>query len=333
MKESVTDETGNKTMDDGDISALTTNVLLEIFSHLSTVTQILLRKVCAAWNYIITELTTCIIIGGQDDDTDELYSDYILTAPVFKCLRVSTRYIVVDCRELLLEGDDFLKVFQMIHYIAQQREKIHLSTIFLLGLKGSLLGVRTDCGNQYTGEQHPAYKAWKKGAREAGHVSLRDFTATCRELPCHSLQLIGCKFNLKLTAVYLSTRLALARGGSLPHLKITISRERLQRSSDYDLGCAMWDALESGLPVASDKEQQHLSRWLAAVFAGQVAEHHIEPCCTVLCGTQSVDSRPRSHWCEKKWCVDGLAGLRLDKLSRIALLSLMKVAKYFSPDV
>ncbi|XP_055346532.1 uncharacterized protein LOC129594009 [Paramacrobiotus metropolitanus] len=329
---------GPGTTDESDITILTTNVLLEIFSHRSTMIQTSLRKVCSAWNYIL-DLTTCVVVRLHEDDKlwlqwNDERSDHLLLTPIFKCLRASTKYIMVDCRRWRLEGDDFLKVFEMINHVAKHRDKIHLNAVFLLGLRGTLLGASTDCSKKYSGKQHPAFRLWKAGCRVAGLVSLRDFMGACRDLPCNALLFRTCKFRLELLAdVIVPTGLATGRGPTLPYLNIKISRARFQRSSDYDLGCAVWDALDGGLPAARDKELQHLSRWLAAVHAGQIDKAYIRYCCSVLCGTQSMDSRPRSHWWGKKWCADGLAVLRWEKLSRIALISLIKMVQFYSPRV
>ncbi|XP_055346530.1 uncharacterized protein LOC129594008 [Paramacrobiotus metropolitanus] len=338
MEESVTDGPGTWTTDEGDIGALTTNVLLEIFSHLTAIVQNSLRRVCTAWDYIM-DLITCISMRPHkfDQAHSSVHHDYFLTAPIFKCLRASTKFIVVDCRKWEMGGDVFLKVFEMIHYVAQHHGSIFLNTIVLVGLKGSMLGVSTACDTHHTGQRQEvepsSFHAGKENAQAAGHVCLHDFTVACRDLPCNALLFLDCEFRLQLSRVYTAMWFSIDRSFSVPSIESKISRARMQRRRDYDLGCCIWDALEAGLPVATEDQLQRLSQRCAAIHAGQVPEHYIQWFYSVLCATQSGDPRPGSRWYEKKWCADGLADLRLGNLSRIALLSLVKLAGCFSPVV
>ncbi|XP_055346565.1 uncharacterized protein LOC129594043 [Paramacrobiotus metropolitanus] len=304
------------TTDNSGISALSENVLMEIFSCLSTLKQTSLRNVCASWNYIMDlpgiYANVIVKIHGYDKLYESDRSDYLLTAPIFKCLRATTKRLVADCRRPMQQGGEFLKVLDMI-LCAAQHERIRLDTIFLIGIQGRLVGSSFYCNVHNTKQ----FLAPRERSLQAAHVSLRDFTVACRDLPCDAVQLIGCSFHLGFSVSY--------RNGH--PLFMDVHRARLQRRGDFDLDCALWGALEAVLPAPSNDQLQGLSQWLTSAAAGQIDRYLLTPCCSVLCSTQTVDPRAGAHWRGKRWCRDGLAELRWENLSRMALLSLIKVVE------
>ncbi|XP_055354309.1 uncharacterized protein LOC129599964 isoform X2 [Paramacrobiotus metropolitanus] len=148
--------------------------------------------------------------------------------------------------------------------------------------------------------------------------SLDEFIATCRHLPCDGIQVSQCRFTLSF-------------GTMLGECVIDIPRARL--AVNADLTSTMWEALEAGLLRPSEEELRTL---LTSLDRTADPYNNEEPqfrwkyrtlVCKVLCATQTADPRSSVHYRGKKWCVDGLQGLQMGKLSRIALHFLIQLAK------
>ncbi|XP_055340299.1 uncharacterized protein LOC129589531 isoform X2 [Paramacrobiotus metropolitanus] len=100
---------------------------------------------------------------------------------------------------------------------------------------------------------------------------------------------------------------------------------------DGGLDCALWDALEAALPMPDEAEEQALRELLQRLKVGGDLKEEKTPKSAVtkaLCQAQSSDPRPSTHYRGKKWCVVGLEGVQLEKLSRIALNFLVHVQNY-----
>ncbi|XP_055357225.1 uncharacterized protein LOC129602256 [Paramacrobiotus metropolitanus] len=106
---------------------------------------------------------------------------------------------------------------------------------------------------------------------------------------------------------------------------VLVHRQRLTG----DFGNALWSALEAQLPAPDDAELRRVSTWLATFPAhGQLTEkarESVAEICKTLCATQSADPLPSLHYRGKKWCVDGLQDLQVEKLSRIAFYVLERL--------
>ncbi|XP_055335692.1 uncharacterized protein LOC129586456 [Paramacrobiotus metropolitanus] len=111
---------------------------LEVFSCLDTITQTCLRAVCFAWMEILASslLTACIIVTPCGNKTLQNFDrlSYVMLSPIFTCLSASTKRIIVDCRWRSVNEQELLKVFDMIHHVAQQDPSVRLETIHLVGL-------------------------------------------------------------------------------------------------------------------------------------------------------------------------------------------------------
>ncbi|XP_055348839.1 uncharacterized protein LOC129595760 [Paramacrobiotus metropolitanus] len=74
-------------------------LLLEVFSHVNTMTQTKLRAVCLTWDYILQSplLTATLLITSCESVDHPERLEYHLTAPVYKCLSAKTQNYL-SCR-------------------------------------------------------------------------------------------------------------------------------------------------------------------------------------------------------------------------------------------
>ncbi|XP_055348864.1 uncharacterized protein LOC129595780 [Paramacrobiotus metropolitanus] len=305
-----------------DISVLPVDVWLEVFSHLDTLTQNSLRGVCPDWASIMQSplLTTNIVTGSRKLDAQEL-RDYNLTAPIFKCLRPSTRRLIQanppapfsDCGQM----SSFLKMTDIVRYVQEATPRVHLSEVYLVHHACVVNFKCSDRMAQCTMQLAEAVlAAVRLGDREDS--SLDEFIAACRCLPCDAVRLSRCRFILSLN---------LAPG--VFKLAVQISAARLPVNDD--LAGAVWGALEAGLPMPSEDQLRGLRTSLARITdvpdEDRKFRYYQRMACRLLHATQTADPRSSLHYLGKQWCVDGLQGLQVEKLSRIALHFLMQLAK------
>ncbi|XP_055348875.1 uncharacterized protein LOC129595790 [Paramacrobiotus metropolitanus] len=305
------------------VRLLSSAVLLEVFSHLDTRTQSSLRAVCFGWNAILElpVLTACIVVTRPENSDastrDKLH--YSLMAPVFNCLRPSTQDIVVDARKSSMDTGDFLTLTDMIHYVGH-KIGCRLRAIHVVGLD-----IKVQLGNRMVSEDHVSAKCELHG-NNADQFSgfdplsyrLVDFIAACSGLPCDAMHLVKCTFDWDYFKV-----------DEWRTIQLSVDLRNVWVSLSGEVGSAMWDALEKCVPMPRKTELDALSTWLASVIADEGKDFERELSCNALCATQSIDPRPPSHYRGKEWCVDGLNGLQLEKLSPIALDFLVDLMDYF----
>ncbi|XP_055348860.1 uncharacterized protein LOC129595776 [Paramacrobiotus metropolitanus] len=301
------------------VRVLTSDVMLEVFSHLDTCTLTRLRTVCAVWSGILEspELSACIVVTASGNSTPSIRetSHYFLMAPVFKCLRPSTQHMVVDARNSSMDIGDFLRLTDMIHYVGQTTGS-SLRTLHVVGLRidlelGNAMISYNDMYNKCKlHRNHPEFDPFASPM-----TRIDDFISACDGLPCDAMHLVNCTFNWEFYK---------ARKWAEVKLAVDLSRVRLSLNGDVD--SAMWDALEKCVPKPSAKDLRTLSMFLAFVAANE--GHSQREWCNALCATQSADPRLSSHYRGKEWCADGLKDLRLEKLSSIALYFLVEVYKF-----
>ncbi|XP_055356673.1 uncharacterized protein LOC129601798 [Paramacrobiotus metropolitanus] len=286
-----------------EVAVLPTELWTEVFSYLDTVTQSKLRTVGAKWNALLDSdfLKANIVVDGAAlsfSDLCELGQTYFMIAALFKRLSPSTHHIIIANRGEWLTNIDIFKVLDILNFIALRNAGIRLKAIFLVGLKISLLRSQ-DKGKQ--GTQCRYHKNLSAYASNPCPLS----SLPRGNLRCDEIHLIRCNITV-----------ARMDGWKL-NVKIMKSRQRINGRLDY----ALWSAMEAGLLAPSLTEFRRLSNWLKVQTGGLRGSsmEYTAMICKTLCVTQTADPRPSLHYRGKKWCVDGLQGLNVEKLSRLAM--------------
>ncbi|XP_055347370.1 uncharacterized protein LOC129594643 [Paramacrobiotus metropolitanus] len=311
-----------------DCSALSAELWREVFSQLDTVTQTRLRTVSATWNEIMDSPTVeaSIVINRYVQcawpfDADKQCS-FLMSPALYKRLRTGTRHVVlvdrerdeyVPGRERMIRTEDLLKVPDMIHYVAQQRTAMRLTTLHLIDAHLSMLITSSTNSLDPTPcvlhASNPAYQ--KAYAPIRTYCRLEDFVRIGHGLPCETLHMVDCVIKWFCP---LDTQKGRRRG---PVLTMELPEARLMFNGDF--GCTLWAVCEAALPALTDAEMRELDQWLTGVL--HLSDDHPDKVavCKTLCATQSSDPRPSVHYRGKKWCCDGLGEVELSKLSRISL--------------
>ncbi|XP_055352891.1 uncharacterized protein LOC129598837 [Paramacrobiotus metropolitanus] len=237
---------------------------------------------------------------------------YLLAAPIFKCLDSTTQRIIVDTRgsSHRLHPGDHAILFDMIRFVVQHRTGIQLAAIYLVGMEERLmLGTVKDTFRSTQCAMHAADRPRaRRYAVEGYEFLLNDFVASWKNCPCVAIYLVHCYVHLE----YGGKRLVIP----VPAARLTMP--------DND-GCALWDALDAALPVLSDRQLNKMARWLGDHDPLSAAFRMIRK---MVCAVQTADPWPSLHYRGKQWCVDGLKGVQLHRLSRITLHFLLELTKF-----
>ncbi|XP_055353156.1 uncharacterized protein LOC129599050 [Paramacrobiotus metropolitanus] len=302
---------------EAEASRLPLELWSEVLSHLGTWTQNKLRLVCALWNDWIesSELADTLLINAGWLGHEQAQMDYAMLSVVFKCLRVSTRHVLVAGRQRLLDGENYLKVLELICFMAQQHGGVRLKAILLVGFRWRLLTGYCDEPNSGEVAECMAHQP-QNSARRDSLLRVADLTALLRRLPCETLRVADCSIELRFTVV----------GGYHTTLISSIPMARL--AIDDNLECTMWNVVEGGLPVSKDGLLRSVAIRLG--FSDTVTISKDPGAGQVLCAIQAGDPRLSPLYRRKKWCIDGLKHEELEKLSGIALYFLVTVLEYFS---
>ncbi|XP_055348879.1 uncharacterized protein LOC129595793 [Paramacrobiotus metropolitanus] len=305
--------------DANDFKWMPMELWLEAFSQLDTLTQTMLRAVCSAWNDTMDslKLASNLIIKLSENNNLENYDliVYSMIAPIFARLTTSTkRIIVVNRWECYGSGDNFdaLKVLDMIHYVAARNPLIQLASVNFVRFRLDLQ-VAGYCHTDQC-KLHQINPADIVLYGDRFEVYLDDFVDRCRSLPCAALRLTN-------SSVFLDT--------GHEDFGECHSKDRLVRITtpllalDVNFESLMWEAFEFSLAVPNNDQLGMVSEWFAAL----TGEESIKMVCKVLCETHTIDPRPWLHYRGKKWCLDGLKGIDLTKLSGIAMYFLIDRVK------
>ncbi|XP_055356549.1 uncharacterized protein LOC129601707 [Paramacrobiotus metropolitanus] len=313
-----------------ELNALPTELWRETFSHLGTCTQNRLRLVCATWDLIVDSpsLTANIVVSSAEFDAKQPDRFvYYLTAPIFKCLRPSSQRLIVCDRRRLLADTDVFKVLDMLQYVGQETSNcVRLKALYLVGVHCRL---RIGAARYDACEIHQPGTAAPTAVYVDGNRSffrLDYFITSCRQIACDYINFVNCSVHLDYTffddkTVYL-------------HLKTNIHTAGMKVDSDF--GCAMWSALEAGLPVSTSTEPPRLASWLTVVnglAAKFGTDFYDREMCKMLCVSHTADPRPSLHYREKRWCVDGWKEMQLKNLSRVALCFISAMQNNFLSEV
>ncbi|XP_055330321.1 uncharacterized protein LOC129582739 [Paramacrobiotus metropolitanus] len=285
----------------------------EVFAHLDTLTQTKLRGVCPAWNGVLElpTLTTNVIIETDAASRDLPDLEYILTAPLFNCLRPSTKRVIIHDRGQCIEKGRLLMVLDFLHYLARVRPGISLTALYLVGVTKFSESVRI------TGSVCKVHRFdWSvSGVPPRFPRHLHTLIAACRGLPCAVIHLVRCRMGLD----YDLNEVLRSWGDRRSYVQLCVDWVKTRLPLNGDVASTVWDAVEAALPVPGDAEKRSLSEWLTKVAADGDQELGRRAVCRLLCAIHTADPRPSSHYRGKKWCTDGLQDLRLEKLSLIAL--------------
>ncbi|XP_055340487.1 uncharacterized protein LOC129589672 [Paramacrobiotus metropolitanus] len=319
-----------------DYSGLPVELWREVFSELDTVSQTRLRIVCSTWNMLMDSpaLSALIVLERRCVPCKRFPCEHfhpLLSAALFKRLRPGTRHVALVDGEGTMTPNDLLNMSDMLLYTAKHRPEIRLTALHLIGWQISFLVNRaTDhCEEPSPCVQHNP-DPWSAGTyrprlvRE--HCRLQDFIKIFSSLPCESPRLVNC--TVKWFCPFDDHRSRPQKRG--PALEMEFPEVCLNVTKDF--GCMLWEACEIMLPALSDEDLQQLMQWVTGLADPDLDDDEEEELnvsvvvCKVLRATQSNDPRSSSHYRGKHWCYEGLEGLQLEKLSRIALLFLWQLA-------
>ncbi|XP_055329836.1 uncharacterized protein LOC129582349 [Paramacrobiotus metropolitanus] len=295
----------------------------EVISYLDTFTQTKLRSVCATWNLILNSAscTAVIVLDSAAFGKAELCGistpTYFMISTLFKHVSTSTQYTAViisqEWRSVLENWEmDIVEVFDMLKFIAQRKPGIKLKAIYLFGMRLCLVSGSYGDHQPSECQLHQSLSAYTSNALTDSIVACRSFLDAIHLIKCTVA--IQCMYETqyyprlwKLTA------------------QVYIKRQRFTG----DIGGALWSAVENGLSIPSSTELRRLSEFMASSQAyadltsyGRVFVAIVS---RTLCATQTVNPRPSLHYCGKKWCLDGLQGLELEKLSPVTLYFLVQL--------
>ncbi|XP_055357460.1 uncharacterized protein LOC129602465 [Paramacrobiotus metropolitanus] len=294
------------------VAVLPTELWTEVFSYLDTVTQTKLRPVCPTWNILLDSpyLRARIILDSSAfTKVDPNYEPvYFMIAALFKCFKYAHYIAVVDPRSWISEAGVW-EMFDVINFIAQRQNGSKLKAVFLRGLCFCLLD------SFY--HDHPTLHRYLSGAS----CTLENPGMIYRGLPCDNVHIKRCR--IVLSCLDYGSDIILS-------VKIRVRHQRL--TGDFAGG--LWSALEAGLPAPGHTELRRLGTWLSLHTHGKQTSHArkcVAFVCKTLCATQTADPRPTLHYRGKEWCVDGLKGLKLKKLSRVAQDFLIQLMDALSP--
>ncbi|XP_055340291.1 uncharacterized protein LOC129589522 [Paramacrobiotus metropolitanus] len=305
---------------------LSVELWLEFFSHWRTEEQMELRAVCKTWDTLIAEpvVSSRITLGGYDD-AKWRFRHFFPPATLYKCLQPGTHYILMahsgfpDNAARNAAVEDMLMLSRMIRYAAQQRTGIRLRQLHIHRFD-VVLAVNSAVSRASSPEcvLHNDDSATVKTIVNRDFPSLQDFIAACDSLPCKAVLLTSSEVSLVYAYFFL---------GRMEAVMVHVEIRKVRLLIGPDFGGALWNAMDATLPVPSKQTLQELLDRLN--YRNTDAQRELKQVvCQMLCALQSADPRPSAHYHGKKWCVDGLQGLQVEKLSRTArhfLLALQTV--------
>ncbi|XP_055348862.1 uncharacterized protein LOC129595777 [Paramacrobiotus metropolitanus] len=286
----------------GALTALSEEVWLEVFSQLDTLTQNSLRGVCVTFSYLPDSPTLTVEIFITTAECQKMEKldrrEYFVVAPIYKCLNSSTKRIVVADRKALLSESDLWKMLDMIHYVTEQKSSLRRLTLYLQGLRCSFqLGLTYDPEMEHDScMQHmpKPVRQFNGYTDELDVLRLVDFIPACQKLPCDAIRLLHCTMHVNHTNGWPD-----ANGR---HSRITSSLTMTRSAQLNNLGCAMWEALEMGMPEPTLEQREKLAQWLAGLGAAAGGHLIISVACKTLCAMQTADPRKTLHYRGKRWC-------------------------------
>ncbi|XP_055354044.1 uncharacterized protein LOC129599757 [Paramacrobiotus metropolitanus] len=295
----------------------------EVFAHLVTLTRQKLRVVCPAWDAILDlpTLTASIIVETEARSKDLPDLSYALTAPLFKCLRSSTQYVVLHDRAACINRAQFYTVLKMIRHVSRNcQPAIRLTALYVVGfsdLPSKVYQRLRDPIESCDVHEHP--RDHNRSTFFKGF--LQEFIAVSRSVTCETISLVRCPVKLEYNLDF--------RQQSSMSLALNVDMAKVRLSLSGDFAATVWNAVEALLPAPSDGEVRALSAWLASISTSADERHqgHRMAVCNLLCATQTADPRSSLHYRGKKWCSDGLYNLCVPNLSRTALCFLLVLCK------
>ncbi|XP_055348886.1 uncharacterized protein LOC129595802 [Paramacrobiotus metropolitanus] len=257
------------------------------------------------------------------------FADFSCLATVYKRLQPGTHHIMMaqsQYRSWPITAD-MVRLCGMIHHMAQHHTGLRLAS---LRLSRFAFELQIDCGVQNISSAsvsecllHRSGPVTVKADVEPGFYRLQDFMAVCSSLPCSTIFMANCVVRLACCCFFPGF---IGRERRIC-VEIRIPTARLPVRADFQW--VLWDALEAVMLPPSDGELQKLSARMKSLEKNESNLKKVV--CAMLCAMQSADRRPSTHYRGKKWCVDGLHGLQLEKLSSVTqhfLLQLHKMAAH-----
>ncbi|XP_055356672.1 uncharacterized protein LOC129601797 [Paramacrobiotus metropolitanus] len=312
-------------------------VWVKVLPYLDSWTQARLRPVCTTWNTLLDSAFTKgdVVLDSAAFYQCDLGPVYCMMACLFRYLTSTSNHIVVADRGRCMSEMDVLEVLNAVNFTAQRKAGVRLRGIHLRGLKSCLPMCWYDDQPESPCLLHqPPVTCSSTACYRHWHTTSTWWNSmlTLRSLPCVNIQLIQCALTFECI---ISTR---CYPGDELKLLAAIHVDRHILTDDF--GGALWSVMEAGLSRPRDTELRGLSEWLtrnlillnstafqAPAELTQQAITYMTLVRKTLCATQTADPRPTLHYRGKKWCVDGLQELEVEKLSRVALHFLIQLMR------
>ncbi|XP_055352271.1 uncharacterized protein LOC129598405 [Paramacrobiotus metropolitanus] len=293
--------------EDGLGTALSMELWQEVFSYFDAVAQTKLRAVCTSWNQIVeTPLLRSTIVIRNDDKTNWNAGNFARVASLYKFLRRGTQRVLLTRLDRLSWTQYLREVSAMIQHVVNQRTGIRLRAVYLHRVCLHLLINRgPDAVDTQTIGQCARHlcdpvlpNPFRVDPEYTASSWLEDFLAGCRSLPCDTIHLVDCVVSCGLVI-----RFPAGQTHFNHTIEFRISSARF-RPGSADFGCALWDAMEAGLPVPSAEKLQKLLQRMTMGRKPDDMEAAQNSLSKILCALQSADPRPSAPYRGKAWCVD-----------------------------
>ncbi|XP_055330329.1 uncharacterized protein LOC129582747 [Paramacrobiotus metropolitanus] len=271
-----------------------------VFAHLDTMTQTKLRGVCPAWNGVLELPTLTGNIFIETDAASRHLPDlqYILTAPLFNCLRSATKHIILHDRGQCVTLADLDGLLSLLRYVSRIYSGIRLTALYAVGV--TQLSKYVSVTSAWCGVHLPGFVPV---AAPFFRDHLDALIAPCRDLPCATIHLVRCQMRLTYRLTDLKG-FRKAHGQWNLNLSVDFVKTRLPLTGD--VASTLWDAVEAALPAPGDDEMRVLAEWLKTITADGRQKRYRIAVCRLLCATQTADPRPSAQYRGKKWCTGGL---------------------------
>ncbi|XP_055350132.1 uncharacterized protein LOC129596793 [Paramacrobiotus metropolitanus] len=328
------------------IQTLPPELLGKILSYPDTITQTRLQLVCSVWMTILSENSkvndTIWIAESPFWDRDAITPDYVVVSTIVKYLSPAIKRIVLTYGSpRWVEGAESPRWFDgqllaaagSMNYVFVTGIPVDLQELLLHRWKftfqtGLHQGPQDDCEAHYEAPDELASEGYDP-------YTLPHFFVQCSDLDekylhCKELGLVNC-----LVTLFHSTLDEEHVLGKTDQCKVEIVINVVRGRIDLAAGnfeCALWELLEASLPAADNRQKKMVTQWIKWLTNNQDSERRkalLQMTLKILCEVQTKDPRKTLQYRGKMWCQDGLTGIKLNKLSRITMHFLIKLAGQF----
>ncbi|XP_055330984.1 uncharacterized protein LOC129583266 [Paramacrobiotus metropolitanus] len=347
------------------IQTLPPEIIGEILSYPDTITKTRLQRVCRVWTTLLSKNAklndTIWIADSPFWERDWIKPDYVIVSTIVKNLSPAIKRIMLTYGSpRWVEGTEYVRWFDgelltaagSIHYVSVTGVPVNLKELLLhrwnLTFQTGLhQDPQLDC--EAHGEPPDDLESERYVPYNLPYFFLQCAALEHKYLHCQELSLVNCRvtlFHLTLDEdKVLSNNPERSHltfdedkevsNAELGHCKVEIVINVVRGSINLAGGhfdCALWELLDSSLPVPDRRQKKLVTRWIRWLTENQDSERKqalLQMTLKILCEVQTCDPRKTLQYRGKMWCKDGLKGIKLNKLSRITMHFLIKLTAQF----